>query len=164
MPGAAVLGDGDRADAVAHAAGVEPSVVVVDLARGQPRHGVAEREDVPLAVGADAGDLDMQRPGDEPANVEERQAALVLLVGLGGLTDDLGLGMTTGSAPGPGGISSAAVREMPIRGAATPMPLLKTCCSPARCSAPNSAAIAASAVGPSSEALADVVTQRETCW
>jgi hypothetical protein len=49
----------------------------------QPGHGVVEGEDVLLAVGAGAGDLDVQRAGDEAADVEEGQAALVLLVFLG---------------------------------------------------------------------------------
>jgi hypothetical protein len=56
---------------------------VVDLVSGKPRHCVVEGEYVLPAVGVGAGDLDVQWAADEAADVEERQAALVLLVGLG---------------------------------------------------------------------------------
>jgi hypothetical protein len=68
----------------------------------QACHGVVEGEDVLLAVGAGAGDLDVQRAGDEAADVEEGQAALVLLVGLGGLADDDGVEHDEGVGAGVG--------------------------------------------------------------
>jgi riboflavin biosynthesis pyrimidine reductase len=91
VPGAAVLGDRDRPGSLAHAAGVEESVEVVDLMSHQPGHSVVEDDDVLPAVRPGAGDLDVQRAGDEAADVEEGQAALVLLVSLGGLADDDGV-------------------------------------------------------------------------
>lgn len=106
----------DRTDALAHAAGVEPASEVVDLVHGGACHGVIEREDVLPAVGASAGDLDVQRAGYQAAYVEEGQAAFVLLVGFGGLADDLevehdeGLGAGVGRDDDGGGASYADLR------------------------------------------------------
>src|SRR5260370_4201 len=82
---AAVLGDGDRADAVAHAAGIEKPVEVVDLMGDEAGHAVVEGEDVLAAVGAGAGDLGAQRARGAGAGGAEGQGTPALVVRLGGL-------------------------------------------------------------------------------
>lgn len=65
-----------------------------------------------------------QRAGNDAADVEEAQAALVLLVGLRAAFDDRGLSKMITSLL-PGGRTIAAARSIPICGAAIPTPFPK---------------------------------------
>jgi hypothetical protein len=105
---------------------------------GQPRETGPEDGDHLSAVEAGVLDLQPERPRDQAADVKEAQAALVLLVGVGGLVTTRGLSRTIGSASGSGGATTTAARSVPICGAARPMPLPNTWCSRTRCMAANS--------------------------
>src|SRR5690606_33075263 len=81
--GTSVVLDGDRVDALTHPGGVEPSIQVVDLVPGQTRErGVQDGHHLP-PVQPSVGDFQPERTGYKAADVEEAQAALILLVGFG---------------------------------------------------------------------------------
>jgi hypothetical protein len=106
------------------------AVQVVDFVGDETGHAALEDGDPLGAVDVDVLDADGERTGDLAADVEERQAPLVLLVGLGRFFDDArveqGDRLTVGER------TIAAARSMPTCGAATPMPFPKTCTVEAR--------------------------------
>jgi hypothetical protein len=69
--------------------------------------------------------------GDHAADVEEDRQPSYCSSACADSLITWGLSMMTGSALGSGGMTMATARKMAICGAATPMPLLKTWCSPA---------------------------------
>ena len=62
---------------------------MVDLVGYDTRDGAVENRDATNAVDVLVFDFDGERAGDFAADIEEGPAAFVLLVGFGGLTDDL---------------------------------------------------------------------------
>jgi hypothetical protein len=74
-----------------HVVGVEVAIEVVDLVGDEAGEGAVEGGDVAGAVGVLVFDVDGQGAGDVAADVEERQAAFVLGVGVYRLVDDLGV-------------------------------------------------------------------------
>jgi hypothetical protein len=69
-----------RVDSRGHAVDVERAVEVVDLVCPEARRGVLEAGDVGAAVDVGVFDVNAKWPLDGPADIEEAQAAFVLLV------------------------------------------------------------------------------------
>src|SRR5690606_15410119 len=91
LPAEPVFLDGYRRDAGAHAGGVQRAVEVVEFVVHQPGQAVVVVGGHEFAGERGGFDGDVQGPGHQPAHVEETQAALVLLVGLGGFGGDAGI-------------------------------------------------------------------------